>query len=209
MSATRTPPPPRGRARARILERAIEHVAEHGIGDLTLRGLAEALGTSHRVLIHHFGSRQGLLVAIVQAVEQRERAAMQETLGAARPGRKVPPQEAAWAWWEHISARSLWPNERLFFELYVQAIQGREYAAPVLEGVVDDWVEAAAQRLVDAGMSPSSARAQARLGLAVTRGLLLDLLATGDRTGVDDAMRAFIEMQLAALHRHASKQQTP
>ena len=43
--------------RRRLLERAIDHVAAHGIADLSLRRLAEALGTSHRMLIHHFGSR--------------------------------------------------------------------------------------------------------------------------------------------------------
>ena len=177
-------------------------VAEHGIGDLSLRRLAEALGTSHRVLSHHFGSREGLLVAIVRAVEQRERAGMPDRLGAGDG--ELPSPEAAWAWWEHISAPSLWPNERLFFELYVAAMQGRDYAAPLLEGVVEDWVEAAAQQLIAAGLDARAARARARLGVAVTRGLLLDLLATGDREGVDAAMRAFIEMQLdgvrAAAH---------
>jgi hypothetical protein len=43
-------------------------------------------------------------------------------------------------------------------------------------------------------MSARRARARARLGVAVTRGLLLDLLASGERTGVDDAMELFIEL---------------
>src|SRR5215468_10129451 len=60
-------------ARQRLLDRAIEHVAGHGIGDLSLRAMAAALGTSHRMLIHHFGSKEGLWVAIVRTVEQRQR----------------------------------------------------------------------------------------------------------------------------------------
>ena len=36
------------------------------------------------------------------------------------------------------------------------------------------------------------ARAEARLGVAVVRGLLLDLLATGDREAVDAAMERYI-----------------
>ena len=47
------------------------------------------------------------------------------------------------------------------------------------------------------GIARELARAQARLGVAVTRGLLLDLLATGEVERVDAAMRAFIEMYLA------------
>jgi hypothetical protein len=44
------------------------------------------------------------------------------------------------------------------------------------------------------GLSREEARAHARLGIAVTRGLLLDLVATRDVEGVDAAMEAFIEV---------------
>jgi AcrR family transcriptional regulator len=198
-AAPRDPPPARGPARERLLQAAIDHVEQHGMGELTLRGLATALGTSHRMLIHHFGSRHGLLVAIVQAVEQRERQVMAAMLAPEEAGAPAPGREAALKWWEHISDPSLWPNERLFFELYAQALQGREHAMPVLEGIVEDWVSQAAAPLIEAEMPAASARAHARLGVAVTRGLLLDLLATGDRNGVDEAMQAFVDMQLAAI----------
>jgi AcrR family transcriptional regulator len=192
------PPAARGESRDRLLRGAIDYVAEHGIGDLTLRSLASKLGTSHRMLIHHFGSKHGLLVAIVKEVEERERATLSELLDETASGATAPSREAAWAWWEHISDPALWPNERLFFELYAQALHGRAHAIPVLEGVVESWVDQAAAPLIEAGAPSGAARAQARLGVAVTRGLLLDLLATGDRSGVDDAMRLFIDIQLAA-----------
>ena len=57
-----------GGGRERLLAGAIEHVAEHGVGNLSLRGLAAALGTSHRMLIYHFGSRDGLLIEVIRAV---------------------------------------------------------------------------------------------------------------------------------------------
>jgi hypothetical protein len=41
------------------------------------------------------------------------------------------------------------------------------------------------------------------LGVAVSRGLLLDLLATGDREGVDAAMDQFISMYRAIPEDHA------
>ena len=59
-------------ARQELLEAAIDHVAEHGLTDLSLRGLAAELGTSHRMLSHHFGSKDGLWVAIIQEVERRQ-----------------------------------------------------------------------------------------------------------------------------------------
>ncbi len=84
-------------------------------------------------------------------------------------------------------APELAPFERLFFELYGQALQGRPYASPFLVGVVDSWLELALPVLRAEGLSEPDARAEARLGLAVIRGLLLDLLATKDDAGVDEA----------------------
>lgn len=56
-------------ARQRLLDAAIEYTAEHGISDLSLRSLAAAPGTSHRMLIFHFGSREGLWGArVVEAL---------------------------------------------------------------------------------------------------------------------------------------------
>jgi hypothetical protein len=105
-----------------------------------------------------------------------------------------------WQWWKHISSPELWPNERLFFEVYGQALQGREYTSDLFdERIVESWVEPAAELSIRRGIPPETARAHARLGVATTRGLLLDLLATGDVEGADAAMRAFIELYEAWL----------
>ncbi len=176
--------------RARLLERAIAYVADNGLTDLSLRSLAAAIGTSHRMLIHHFGSKEGLWVAIVQEVERRQR----ELLGDYLPRSGQPLDEAMWRWWKHISDPALWPNERLFFEIYGQALQGRAHTAALLEGIVESWIEPAAQVSIARGVAPETARAQARLGVATTRGLLLDLLATRDVEAVDAAMKEFIAL---------------
>jgi AcrR family transcriptional regulator len=170
-------------ARESLLTAALDHVTTHGVGDLTLRGLAAELGTSHRMLIYHFGSRDGLLVAIAQAVEQRQRDRLVALL--AEPG--SAPQEQARRFWAQLTDPALWPSERLFFELYGQALQGRPHAVGLLDGVVDDWLEPLTELTVRGGVPRAQARAHARLGLAVARGLLLDLLATGDVEGVREA----------------------
>ena len=176
--------------RDKLLDAAIEYTSAHGMGDLSLRALAAALGTSHRMLIHHFGSKEGLWVAIVQEVERRQR----ELLGAMLPDPSGSLEDATWTWWKHISDPSLWPNERLFFELYGQALQERAHTGEFLDGIVDDWVDQVAQASIARGLPEPIARAHARLGVAVTRGLLLDLLATGDTESVDQAMWAFIDL---------------
>ena len=186
-------------AKQHLLARAIAHVAEHGLGDTSLRAMAAAIGTSHRMLIHHFGSKEGLWVEIVRTVEARQREVLTRVLA----GSGERPREAMRAWWRHISDRSLWPNERLFFELYAQALQGRPHATDLLDGVVDAWVDPVAGMLMARGMPAAAATAYTRLGVAVTRGLLLDLLATGDVAGVDAAMEAFIDVSVGWLGRAA------
>ena len=166
----------------------MEHVAEHGVGDLSLRGLAAALGTSHRMLIYHFGSREGLLIEVIRAVEAQQRAALEQLL----QDPESTPEETMRRMWRRVADPALWPNERLFFEIYAQALQGSAYALPLLDGIVDFWVEPLTALAVEQGRREAEARAEARLGVAVTRGLLLDLLATGDRDAVDEAMERFI-----------------
>jgi AcrR family transcriptional regulator len=185
----------------RLLDAAIEYVAANGMSDVSLRALAAALGTSHRMLIFHFGSKEGLWVEIIRAVEQRQR----ELLGQFLPDPTLPLDEAVRAWWRHISDPSLWPNERLFFEIYGQALQGRPHTTELLDGIVEDWLGPGTEINVSLGIPRPLARAHARLGVAVTRGLLLDLLATGDRAGVDAAMEAFIDVYVTWLEDLASE----
>jgi len=184
-------------SRERLLGGAIDYVAQHGLADVSLRTLAEALGTSHRMLIHHFGSKEQLWVEIVRTVEARQR----DLLGQILPDPDQPIAEAMRAWWKHISAPALWPNERLFFEIYGQALQGRTHTVELLDGIVEDWLGPATDINISLGIPPQLARAHARLGVAVTRGLLLDLLATRDVAAVDSAMEAFIDVYTTWLER--------
>jgi AcrR family transcriptional regulator len=176
-------------ARERLLAAAVDHVARHGVGDLSLRGLAAALGTSHRMLIYHFGSRDGLLVEVIRAVEAQQRAALAQML----LDPEASPADTMRRMWRRVADPALGPNERLFFEVYAQALQGSPHALPLLDGIVDLWVDPLTRIAVAQGRPEAEARAEARLGVAVVRGLLLDLLATGDREGVDAAMDRYIE----------------
>jgi AcrR family transcriptional regulator len=177
-----------GGPRERLLAAAMDYVAEHGVGSMSLRGLAEALGTSHRMLIYHFGTREGLLVAVTQAVEEQQRAAL------LAPGAASPDARHAW---ERLSDPALWPQERLFYELYAYALRGRPGTEGFLDGIVESWVAPIAAALIEAGADEPTARADARLGVAVVRGLLLDLLATGDRAGTTAAYERFLQLATA------------
>ena len=156
-----------------------------GIAEMSLRELAAAIGTSHRMLLYHFGSRQGLLTAVSCAVEEGQRAEVAALITATAGDARLL--------WQHFSDPRLWPAERLFFELYGHALFGRPGTEGFLDNAIEPWVtEMAAALTRGAGLDGKTARAEARLGVAVTRGLLLDLLATGDSAGVTEAFERYL-----------------
>ena len=177
-------------ARERLLTAAVEQAMRGGITDMSLRELAAAIGTSHRMLLYHFGSRDGLLAAVARAVEEAQRAAVSQQ-GITRANARQ--------FWQHFSDPQLWPAERLFFELYAHALLGRPGTEGFLDNAIEPWVTAMTPAIArEAGLDDKTARAEARLVVAVTRGLLLDLLATGDRDGVTEAFERFLYYALAA-----------
>jgi AcrR family transcriptional regulator len=179
---------PRGEAaKQRLLGAVIEHFVADGLADQSLRSIADAVGTSHRMLLYHFGSKDGLLLEVVREVEARTEALF-EAIGAAS-GDRV--DEIIRRMWAYVADPSVAGFERLFFALYGRALQGDEAALPLLTDDIEHWLRANAALPALAGVPAGVARAHARLGLAVTRGLLLDLLATGDRAGVDAALEVF------------------
>jgi AcrR family transcriptional regulator len=183
-----------------LLARTIDHLAQHGLVDSSLRDLAAAIGTSHRMLIYHFGSKDGLLIEVIRAVESRQLAVMSDLLVSSDDSLSA----VARRFWQSVSDPALAPHERLFFEMYGQALQGRPYAAPLLDGIIDSWLEPMTAMLLAQGADETSARAEARLGIAVTRGLLLDLLATGDIEGTTAAFELHLTASEARLQRHPS-----
>lgn len=177
-------------ARERLLAAAMEYVAEHGVADLTLRGLAPALGTSHRMLIYHFGSKTGLLTAIVQAVEEGQRALFADLAAEL----EADPSGFARRYWRQLTDPEMRSRERLFFDVYVRALHGVPGTEPLAGGGIEPWLTLLTSWMRRLGVPPEAARPRARLALAVSRGLLLDLAATGDREAVDAAMGEFVEL---------------
>jgi AcrR family transcriptional regulator len=167
--------------RRQLLDALVEEFAAGGIGDRSLREVAAAVGTSHRMLLHHFGSREDLLVAIVEGVERRQMGLLGEL--------PTDPAEGFAAMWADLRRPELRNLERLFFECYSRAAQGEKPFARMVPGAVNDWL-GEVEDIADGPVNP----AMVRLGLAVVRGLLLDLVATNDDAGVDAAATVFANL---------------
>ena len=171
--------------RAELLDAVVDYTVEHGFSEVSWRPVAAALGVSPTTLVHHFGTKEQMLVAILGRL--RERIAADSDRAGAQPDLAT----AARAAWTRTSDPRRWAEFRLFFAVYGRALQAPEQFAGFLERVVADWMSA----LVDAqgpGTDPATATRTATLVIATIRGLLLDLLATGDRVRVQDAAESFL-----------------
>jgi AcrR family transcriptional regulator len=179
--------------RRRLRDQAVDYVLAHGAADLALRPLAKALKTSARMLIYHFGSREGLMREILCRIREREDARIQAWFQSGENPRTMP-QFLRW-FWKRSTVPRLRPAIRLLFELYALALRNPRAYPGVLEDSRAYW-----QKLTEkAGIPAKPDAGEATLLLAATRGLLLDLCATGDRARVERAMEAlahFVEWRV-------------
>jgi len=172
--------------RASLVRRAFDYVCAHGLSDLSLRPLAEALGSSPSLLLYHFGSKDQLVMKILEAGRDEQDAVIAELasetdLSPAAIGRTI---------WRMHSSKRFEPLTRLFFEVYALALQDRSRFPGFLERSVEGWLDV----LEGSRRGDPQARIIATIVLAAFRGFRLDLAATRDRKRVDRAVEQFFSL---------------
>ena len=81
-----------------LLDALISYLVQHGLADLSLRPMAAEIGTSARLLIFHFRSKEQLLLEVLEEMQLRLQDSFTKLL-AAKPGsRNVPLMRAFWDW---------------------------------------------------------------------------------------------------------------
>jgi AcrR family transcriptional regulator len=187
--ATAAAPAPRpSAARDELLARVVAWFAEHGVGDTSLRTLATGIGTSHRMLNYHFGSREGLLGAVVEAVEQAEHAALLEL-----SAQYDDPFEAGAAFWTRVADRAE-VFAPLFFELSTHAMRNQPHADGLRRWLRTGWTDAIRDSYLALGVPAERAGTLALQSLAMARGLLFEVAVTGDRAAADLAMARWTDL---------------
>lgn len=165
--------------RDELLDAVVEYVVEHSFAELTWRPLATALGVTPTTLVHRFGSKEQMIQAVQQRLRER---ILAET--APPDGEDLPTYVRRV--WERVSDPARDGEFRLFFAVYGQALQAPETFDDFLTHVVADPFKAFASTSTGASTSAPT------LVLATLRGLLLDLLTTGDRDRVTAAAATFL-----------------
>ena len=172
--------------REQLIEAAVDYVFEHGVSDLSLRPLAEALGTSSRMLIYHFETKDQLLVEVLKAARARQYHMLEAWVA---EGHSLP--EIIRLYWNWATAESSRPYMRLFFEVFGMAVQGRPGTEEVLPALSRESVglfNAVARK----SMPHAAAAELARLSVATLRGLLFEWLCGDDVELLTAALERFL-----------------
>lgn len=181
-----------------LLEAAYGYALTHGLADLSLRPLAEAVGSSTRVLMFLFGNKDGLVRALLERARSDELALLNHLRQADHPIGLVPATDEVWRWLAADEHRALL---RLWSEAYARSLVEPEGAwAGFARATVNDWLDVLAGCQPPAERESEEGAVRRTLALATLRGALLDLLATDDGPRVTAA----VHRQLALLGRAPS-----
>jgi AcrR family transcriptional regulator len=177
--------------RADLRDRACRILLEGGTAQVTLATLADRLGESPRVLVHHFGSRDGLIGAALEQARAQILDSFRAHL-ARHPVRDLRSLVAVLA--DLVQAPVNGPYFLLFGELGALATQAPHQYPGFARATVHDWLPDLQRALIAGGEDPAHVQAQATLALAIVRGLLLDQKATGEATRVQAAYQALADL---------------
>jgi AcrR family transcriptional regulator len=195
VTVTTRPASPR---KEELLERAYQYALQHGLADMSLRPLAAAIGSSPRVLLFLFGSKDGLVSELLAKARRDELAFLAEAT-ADQAANLAAAVAATWQW---LAADQVRPVLTLWTEAYARSLAEPEgpwtgFAARS----VADWLDVLSPGPSAGRQSESGApEADRTLALAVLRGCLLDLLATGDADRVGAAVASYTSLIAGGRH---------
>jgi AcrR family transcriptional regulator len=176
--------------RDQMLARLVEHVRTDGLpADCSMRRFAQELGTSHRMLTYYFGSRDGLLAAVLTAMRAEDKLSLTST------AESWGLRDAALAMWSYYTAPGQDEAHRAFFYVFSLAMQQPDSYAEFLASL-DNWTIVTAELGVAQGMEVERARQLAQLLVSAVRGLLMDRLASADPDRVDAAFALLLDAVL-------------
>lgn len=164
--------------RAALLERCFVAATQSGSFALSLDALATCAGTSARMLVYHFGSKEALDTALVSRLEVRLRERFSALAGPARSAkdaartRSPATARAILAVWDELTAPEMRGLLRLTVELRLRALRGDVAAQRVIKSQTAAWRTILTRRGLDTHAAEEF--------LMLVEGATSQLLLTGD-----------------------------
>jgi AcrR family transcriptional regulator len=182
--------------RQELLDRIVVYLAENGLAQATLRPMAASLDVSINRLVHHFGSKDELLAtAMHRAIEQQ--IAVQDEWLVRNPRLTMVDLYRKWWRWINESAANL-AVVRLNYEAAALDTKVTGLAGELRADQIGVWRHDVEHRLEHDGVPHERAVMEASLAKATFTGLVMDLIATGDRRRLNRVFEQFVE-RLAAV----------
>ncbi|GAA4523362.1 TetR/AcrR family transcriptional regulator [Nonomuraea ferruginea] len=175
--------------REELLDRIVDYLAERGLSTLSMRPLAEHLGKSTRVLTHHFEDKEELLSATMRRLDERHRAWLRSLPG--WDGSDSVGTIVRRTWEFQLREENL-PIARLIHEIEGLAAGGR--LAGLVPELLADRSAFVASLLRDRGVPERDALRISTLVNSAYTGLQLDVLTTGERERVDEALHQLADL---------------
>jgi len=175
-----------------LLDALIAYLLKHGITDLSLRPMAAATGTSARLLIFHFGSKERLVQEVLGEMQARLRRSFGELMESEQRTRSGPLLRVFWDW---ALTRENHAHLSLLYQLHVLAAQAPKTYGRYLKKNALDWLALIQEALPPTHRDPAFATL---LG-AVFDGLFIEVMSTGDKRRTTAALDRFIELARAGL----------
>ncbi|MGW2702582.1 TetR/AcrR family transcriptional regulator [Streptomyces sp. NPDC001340] len=201
------PRPPDPAKRRDLLDRVREYVMRNGLADLSLRPLAKALGTSDRMLLYYFGSKERMIAEALAIYERRPLLRAREVLKTVGPPTSPAGlrrfMEEVWQQFRDPGVRATLP---LYLEILSAGVLHPDRYGPVMLDVVTEWTALLTSVFRDLGMGQERARTQATLLADATLGLLIAPLADGHWDQADQAFRALLDSLEPGWHASGVKQ---
>ncbi|MFB7336076.1 TetR/AcrR family transcriptional regulator [Streptomyces adustus] len=187
----RSPDPAKRRI---LLDQVREYVMRHGLADLSLRPLARELGTSDRMLLYYFGTKERMVAEALTVDEARPLPRIQDLLDAA--GSPEDPQalrrflEEIWQRFKAPATRRTLP---LYLEIMVANVLHPGRYEPLTRDNLREWTELFTALFGDWGMPAPRARTEATLLVDAVFGLLMAHLPDDGEDQADAAFRVLLD----------------
>jgi AcrR family transcriptional regulator len=165
--------------RERLLALTAEYLLEHGVIDLRLRTLGDAIGSSHRVLLYYFESRERLITEALDAAARTASVRDATLLGP----RGDDPDVAA-------ELVRVWKLIRLFFQVVAAAIHDATKYGVFLDSLHTEWSGAYRGYLHSHGVPTEAAAELAGEIIGLQRGLQFELAVGGSARSLDRSFAA-------------------
>jgi len=162
--------------RLALLDTVVGYLGEHGVGVTSLRAIAKDLDVHPNVLVHHFGTRSDLMRAALhravslQFIEQERMLSRQPNLTQGELIRK---------WWKWVTSS----NERLALaRIGIEAMSLPAHVLQLVPGTSRfSWEVGMRARLIETGLTRSSATTEVARISALVTGLVLEVSNGGPK----------------------------